>query len=861
MNMLRICLVLAFAGGLFGRVRAEGDLIGFWDFKGTAGESVSTLQNSLGDVKYTGTADKSHTTSGRLPTYAAEPFPYRVLTSEKGGGLCTDLRAIDFFYATRADHQGGYIDIAGLADKLSGLSAFTVEYFIKLDEDFKYAETGVSKYNWTSKTALYLQSQDHGFKLIAPSTADQTSGAAKGFGCETYDTSAKGGLSGLSKQQNIAANDGNWNHIAVTYQETDAANKTGTLTYYVNYVKIGDFAYKNTAGTGLKFRLGSGFKNLKDGSDKTATESMHGSIAALRVSSATLGNADLMRLDKAPDVPASGTVGFWPFKDGVAGSEATSLANGVAGSTVQGKGAITWDGSQQKGAKPTFSSDAPGRYVYSDVSCGTLLAENPQSLYFHPGTSTDGGSKLELPWVATLLSRQSEYTVEFFFKPENSDAYRTLVAWHNGEKTGMKLNLTDTPHQTMYMETLTNTTSSTLMNWYGSRSFKAGTKLSADWHHMAFVYSDNQLKMYFDYVDRGSVPFTNTWLNIERDLTFGAAAFSFKAIQEAYKGYIACPRVTTRALSNADFLVVTDAAVKPNTVFAINFEEGADLTAGTEIPDGAAKVYPSASRMTTVKKYGLSKVAVPRFDRTSKARNVLWGTQRVADLMWPNTTCGWFQGYNSATDLSETRVYAGTELAVLGTDGVVRNPSSWTMEAFVKVEYSPKPADPNGWNDYSSSHGALLFGKYGNANPHSNPKTWPQYCWMLSRKPNGHLEVSWTETLTEGDYPTAEGISASCYKRAETSVDYLGDKKWHHVALSYDKSTSTFKLYVDYKLVMTKEVGETGLYDGPYGYYFSRIEATSGFEGWMDEIRYSSVALQPEQFEHFDVMSLLLMFR
>ena len=131
---------------------------------------------------------------------------------------------------------------------------------------------------------------------------------------------------------------------------------------------------------------------------------------------------------------------------------------------------------------------------------------------------------------------------------------------------------------------------------------------------------------------------------------------------------------------------------------------------------------------------------------------------------------------------------------------------------------------------------------------------------MLSRKPNGHLEVSWTETLAEGDYPTQEGAS-SCYKRVETTVDYLADKKWHHVALSYDKSTSTFRLYVDYKSVLTQTVGATGLFDGPFGYYFSRIEATSGFEGWMDEIRYSSVALQPEQFEHFDVTSLLLMFR
>ena len=75
-----------------------------------------------------------------------------------------------------------------------------------------------------------------------------------------------------------------------------------------------------------------------------------------------------------------------------------------------------------------------------------------------------------------------------------------------------------------------------------------------------------------------------------------------------------------------------------------------------------------------------------------------------------------------------------------------------------------------------------------------------------------------------------------CAKGAKTSAYYsemLTDPAYNGGTVG----ESSLRAY------LTAEVGEAGLRDGPYGYYFSRMEPTSGFQGWMDEIRFSSSAL------------------
>ena len=47
-----------------------------------------------------------------------------------------------------------------------------------------------------------------------------------------------------------------------------------------------------------------------------------------------------------------------------------------------------------------------------------------------------------------------------------------------------------------------------------------------------------------------------------------------------------------------------------------------------------------------------------------------------------------------------------------------------------------------------------------------------------------------------------------------------------------------------------------------YGYYFSRMESTYGFEGWMDEIRFTGHVLDSSKFVRFEPISgMTIIFR
>ena len=68
-------------------------------------------------------------------------------------------------------------------------------------------------------------------------------------------------------------------------------------------------------------------------------------------------------------------------------------------------------------------------------------------------------------------------------------------------------------------------------------------------------------------------------------------------------------------------------------------------------------------------------------------------------------------------------------------------------------------------------------------------------------------------------------------------------------------------LYVDYSPVLTQATSGLELFDSTHDYFFSRIDASCGFEGWMDEIRFSSTALQPESFVTLKPLGMFMIFR
>ena len=372
----------------------------------------------------------------------------------------------------------------------------------------------------------------------------------------------------------------------------------------------------------------------------------------------------------------------------------------------------------------------------------------------------------------------------------------------------------------------------------------SGNLDDGEWHHFAFVHTsaDNRTRLFYDYVPVAVVASTSRVMTFSKPVELGTSAFSAKIQQEAYCGRIACPRITARALDEMEFMSVADQARDPKTVFAWNFDEGKSQV-GTTITSAAG--YPGRPQdsmpVSSVYGYGANK---PSYDTFPNLMLVGWGD----DVKGTNAACAYFPGYTDGTDLdSGLRRYAGCEFSFPASSLTANNPTNWTMEAFVKRKYD---------QSFGHSYGALIFGKYGNATPHASTQKYPKFCWMLTRNQDGRLKVWWT--LDDGQ---PYDVSAANSGSALTEDAYLGDGKWHHVALSYDKPTRTFTLRVDYLVVLTQTL-DHDLYDGPFVYNFSRTECTAGFEGWMDEIRFSRVVRDSAELIRMTPLSgLTIIFR
>ena len=829
------------AASLGTTVSAADDLIGFWDFKGGMdGDAVLTVANSLGETTYTSdTAKKTNNTNGRIPTYSSQG-PGRVVEFSGGPTLCADPCSIDFRYADRSSRQGGYIDIPGLANRLAGLASYTIEYFIKFPSDYNYYSSSI--YDFTSKTALYVQLGGSSYKLIAPGTADGASGHPMGLKLETYASAIAGRSIGFNQYD---CGDDAWHHVAVVYAETNATLKTGSLSFYVDWTNSWSCALAHASGTGdLKFRLGTGFKNA-DGQDKTTTEPLHASLSCLRVTGAALTPAAFMRVDPTPDISGMDTAGFWDFKDGTAGTPVVLTRNTIT-NLFSGTGAATTE------AMPTFSAERPGRYVFTSQG---VLAENPQSVYFGTGAYGKGG-KVELDALATALTRLDAYTVEFFFKIDQPtfNNYRSLVGWRTGDANAVKVNLTgnNSGYNMATFEVLTNGSPTTVSGC--ARNASVGIQMRQVWHHFAAVYSkaDNEMWTYVDKIRSStSAALTNALPMTQHPLVLGNSALSFKQAQEVFGGYISCVRVTPRALQLNEFMVASDLVVPEDTVFALNFDEG---TAGQSVlaantGETAVRIYPNQSTCDIA--YNLHAECRPQYAETEKKGRLLkWGET----AMWTNNLCLWFPAASHLPAGAANAGYYGAMLNVPAEVSPAKNPSSWTMEAMVKLERTGLPQ--------ATVKQALIFGKAGNGSP-NNKSIFPRSSWLLSYNNVGELVLEWTEkpTMDYSDYTS----SSSLYKKTRTTATWLQDLKWHHVALSYSAEAKTFILYVDGQIALEQPLLGTeetnALYDGPYAYFFCRFPTTGGFEGWMDEIRFTSRVLEPAEFEQYSPTGMFLIFR
>ena len=531
--LLATCVMLAALRSAL----ADG-VVGFWDFKGgEAGTTVDTVADDSG--QWTGTAYVASGNAGVKPTYS-DARPGAVIYAG-GSVLCSYPQSLHFALTTSGYQCGGYIDIANLSGSLAGRSAFTIEFWARLDDD--------SVSCWTVPLCLQNDGR-HVTPILGQGSATHVKFAQLNDGDAEINATAQ------CKTDLLNA----WRHVAMVYAETDSSAHAGDLKCYIDYNLVGTLAYTNTAMTGsaTALRIGS----TVGGKANSATHNFRGDICALRVTSAALDTFGMMRAEPDYSVPAGGTLGFWDFKVGEVGSSAAT----VSGRSDMSVGVADATGSKLDGVDfgcvPVYDSDAPGERIFasSDQSANNVLVRGPQSLKFtteREGTSVSeasrsvGGGRLLFPELGSAISAQTNYTIECFFKDEDWSEWQWasgLFGFHSRSADAVVTNQAMVSSVKSDKAAWNLTIQNANIKYDNGKSWKDGK-----WHHLALVYDGTAklLKLYVDYNPGGTVAYENGFYP-NSDFILGSRAD--RSSSYTFRGKVSCLRILPVALGPSGFM-------------------------------------------------------------------------------------------------------------------------------------------------------------------------------------------------------------------------------------------------------------------------------------------------------------------
>lgn len=169
-------------------------------------------------------------------------------------------------------------------------------------------------------------------------------------------------------------------------------------------------------------------------------------------------------------------------------------------------------------------------------------------------------------------------------------------------------------------------------------------------------------------------------------------------------------------------------------------------------------------------------------------------------------------------------------LEVPGRKGMTGN--AFTVEGFFRFD-TRRVAGPNGM--WSGKLGMCFF-QQGNL-------------WRFGSDGDGFWEFNGCSVM--GEAVTVSGMSIG-----GTANRIMEDELWHHVAVVYDGTNPearTFKVFIDKRPVVSKEncpeiKVEEGSDPVPVWIGHSGASEASPFPGWIDEVRYTDAALDPDDF-------------
>jgi hypothetical protein len=124
------------------------------------------------------------------------------------------------------------------------------------------------------------------------------------------------------------------------------------------------------------------------------------------------------------------------------------------------------------------------------------------------------------------------------------------------------------------------------------------------------------------------------------------------------------------------------------------------------------------------------------------------------------------------------------------------------------------------------------------------PSSAPLVAWSFSI-----INAMTTPRLKLSAYPQGGGDSTvNLY--SESGKSLFDDEKWHHVAVSYDKTSHRLVGYYDYVPVVTNQLSAPIGYVSNGDFYVGNGSSINenAFHGWVDEVRLRRECLEPEHF-------------
>lgn len=563
------------------------------------------------------------------------------------------------------------------------------------------------------------------------------------------------------------------------------------------------------------------------------------------------------------------TIAFYPFKEGVPGTSAAgvTIVNDAGGSHA---GTVTM--STDTGV--VYHADVPGKYI---LASSFAANPTPEILFTDPGcVHFTGSGKISFEGLSTAISSNDDYTIEFFYKIQEEDrpgvspgidscSLRYNVGtYFPGDDSG-------TVPEGYYPTYLTRSTDTYWQFYYAGYNLKVGgksttlaasvafsgqTSWNGEWHHMALVYSKatRKLTVYPDYNARNRSTslsnVTNTILAASVPLELGVGKF---------RGLVSCLRVSKRALTTAEFLHASHLDAYPETtVFHYKLDGVADEPV-TVITNYAYGGHPYAGQFQDwdptkqMKLYSGNAVATTATSTNSLGEDVTvsaeWSDKTGFNRSLVDDGTGaepYLNGgsghFHSLERMHQPQVLGGAGIYLDGANYQHVSSGSFTFEITMKLDYSE-------WS--RKMHGKFLrypiFAMYGNG-------SYPFECQLCAIMDGDNcFRVDANAYLPAGHtLKTVAHCNGDAYKRENNNL--LKDGKWYHFAFVYDDSTYTFRTYINYVLKDEKT------FESPYrpSYNYQHIWIGDGgsvnlssFEGWIDEVRMTRKALDPEQFVKF----------